>query len=237
MSRILVAEDEPRISSFVEKGLRAAGFQPTVVADGPQAYDHAMSGSYDLLLLDIGLPLMDGFTVLRRLREDRNRIPVVILTARDSVSDTVAGLEGGADDYMAKPFRFEELLARVRLRLRAEGRAPEPTVLRSGDLALDLRTRRAAVQDRTVELSAREFALTEMFLRHAGQVLSREQLLSHVWGYDFDPGSNVVDVYVRYLRRKLGRDRIETVRGAGYRLVEVAANPARASEALVEPPS
>ncbi len=224
MNRILIAEDEARISSFVEKGLRAAGFRPTIVTDGPQAYHFAMSGGYDLLLLDLGLPLMDGFTVLRRLREARNGIPVVILTARGSVTDTVAGLEGGADDYMAKPFRFEELLARVRLRLRAEGRAPEPTVLRSGDLALDLRTRRAGVRDRTVDLSAREFALAEMFLRHPGQVLSREQLLSHVWGYDFDPGSNVVDVYVRYLRRKLGRDRIETVRGAGYRLVEV--NPA-----------
>ena len=235
MNRILVAEDESRISSFVEKGLRAAGFQPTVVADGPQAYDFAMSGSYDLLLLDIGLPLMDGFTVLRRLREARNRIPVVILTARSSVTDTVAGLESGADDYMAKPFRFEELLARVRLRLRTDGRAPEPTVLRSGDLALDLRTRRAAVRDRTVDLSTREFALAEMFLRHSGQVLSREQLLSHVWGYDFDPGSNVVDVYVRYLRRKLGRDRIETVRGAGYRMVEATLNPADLAPADLNP--
>jgi two-component system copper resistance phosphate regulon response regulator CusR len=222
VNKILVAEDEARISSFVEKGLRSAGFHPTVVADGPQAYAFAMSGGYDLLLLDIGLPLMDGFTVLRRLREARNTIPVVILTARSSVTDTVAGLEGGADDYIAKPFRFEELLARIRLRLRPEGRSPEPTVLHSGDLGLDLRTRRAAVSGRTVDLSAREFALAEMFLRHCGQVLSREQLLSHVWGYDFDPGSNVVDVYVRYLRRKLGRDRIETVRGAGYRLVDPA---------------
>jgi two-component system copper resistance phosphate regulon response regulator CusR len=209
----------------VEKGLRAAGFQPTVVADGQQAYDFAMSGRYDLLLLDIGLPLMDGFTVLRRLREASSHIPVVVLTARSSVTDTVAALEGGADDYMAKPFRFEELLARVRLRLRTDTGVAESTVLRSGDLGLDLRTRRAAVRNRTVDLSAREFALAEMFLRHAGQVLSREQLLSHVWGYDFDPGSNVVDVYVRYLRRKIGRDRIETVRGSGYRLVEDAPNP------------
>ena len=178
-------------------------------------------GGHDLLVLDVGLPLMDGFAVLRRLREGRNAIPVIILTARDSVTDTVAGLEGGADDYMAKPFRFEELLARIRLRLKTDTRAPESTVLRYGDLALDLRSRRAAVGSRTVELSAREFALAEMFLRNPGQVLSREQLLSHVWGYDFDPGSNVVDVYVRYLRKKLGADRIETMRGAGYRLVEV----------------
>lgn len=196
----------------------------TVVADGASAYDHAMSGGHDLLVLDVGLPLMDGFAVLRRLREARNRIPVIILTARDSVGDTVAGLEGGADDYMAKPFRFEELLARIRLRLRSEQRAPETTVLRYGDLALDLRTRRAAVAARTVELSAREFALIETFLRNPGQVLSREQLLSHVWGYDFDPGSNVVDVYVRYLRKKLGAGRIETMRGVGYRLVEMTAS-------------
>jgi DNA-binding response OmpR family regulator len=144
-------------------------------------------------------------------------MPVLILTARDGVEDTVAGLEGGADDYVTKPFRFEELLARIRLRLRDE-RASEVTVLSAGDVVLDLRSRRASVGDRVVELTAREFALAEVFLRHAGQVLSREQLLSHVWGYDFDPGSNVVDVYVRYLRRKLGDGVIETVRGMGYRL-------------------
>jgi two-component system copper resistance phosphate regulon response regulator CusR len=221
MSRILVAEDETRISSFIEKGLRAGGFTPTVVADGLAAFDLAMSGEHDLLVLDLGLPLMDGFAVLRRLREARNRIPVIILTARGDIADTVAGLEGGADDYMVKPFRFEELLARVRLRVRADPRAPEVTVLRYGGLALDLRTRRAAVGGRTVDLTAREHTLIETFLRNPGQVLSREQLLSRVWGYDFDPGSNVVDVYVRYLRRKVGAVRIETVRGAGYRLVAV----------------
>jgi len=217
VNRILIAEDEQRIASFVEKGLKANGFVPTVVADGPSALGHALSGHFDLLVLDIGLPGMDGFTVLRRLREARGTIPVVILTARDSVTDTVAGLEGGADDYMPKPFRFDELLARIRLRLRSE-RAPEVTVLQQGRLSLDLRTRRASVNGRTVDLSAREFALAEVFLRNPGQVLSREQLLSHVWGYDFDPESNVVDVYVRYLRKKLGHDRIETVRGMGYRL-------------------
>jgi DNA-binding response OmpR family regulator len=144
-------------------------------------------------------------------------MPVIILTAREGVDDTVAGLEGGANDYMTKPFRFEELLARVRLRLR-DGLAPEATILEAGGVRLDLRARRASVGDRLVELTAREFALTEVLLRHPGQVLSREQLLSHVWGYDFDPGSNVVDVYIRYLRRKLGPDVIETVRGMGYRL-------------------
>jgi len=133
------------------------------------------------------------------------------------VRDVVAGLEGGADDYVTKPFRFEELLARVRARLRAE-RVSEPTVLRVGACALDLRTRRVIVDGRAVELTAREFALAETFFRHPGQVMSREQLLSHVWGYDYDPGSNVVDVYVRYLRKKLGEERISTVRGMGYRL-------------------
>jgi two-component system, OmpR family, copper resistance phosphate regulon response regulator CusR len=219
MSRILIAEDEPRIAAFVEKGLTANGFTVTAVGDGPSAYDYAMTGGFDLLVLDIGLPGIDGFEVLRKLRSDRCTVPVIVLTARDSVQDTVAGLEGGADDYMPKPFRFEELLARVRLRLSTE-RTAELTVLTHGGLQLDLRTRRAQVGGRTVDLSAREFALAETFLRHPGQVLSREQLLSHVWGYDFDPGSNVVDVYVRYLRRKLGPERIATVRGMGYRLEE-----------------
>lgn len=220
MARILIAEDEPRISAFIEKGLSANGFAVTVAADGPSAYDYATTGGFDLMVLDIGLPGIDGFAVLRKLRAQRNPIPVIVLTARDSVQDTVAGLEGGADDYMPKPFRFEELLARVRLRLTSE-RTAELTVLSYGGLHLDLRTRRARIDDRTVDLSAREFALTETFLRHPGQVLSREQLLSHVWGYDFDPGSNVVDVYVRYLRRKLGTDRFTTLRGMGYRLDEV----------------
>ncbi len=220
MSKILVAEDEQRIASFIDKGLRAAGFAVTVVADGPAACDEALSGAHDLLVLDIGLPLLDGFAVLGRLRRAGCAIPVIILTARSGVNDTVAGLESGADDYMAKPFRFEELLARIRLRLRAEARVPEQTVLRYGDLALDTSTRRALAGGREVELSSREYALLEMLLRHCGQVLSREQILSQVWGYDFDPGSNVVDVYIRYLRRKLGVARIETMRGVGYRLRE-----------------
>jgi two-component system, OmpR family, copper resistance phosphate regulon response regulator CusR len=218
VSSILIAEDEPRIASFVEKGLRSAGFVTAVVGDGLAARDQALGGHHDLLVLDIGLPGLDGFAVLAELRASGSRMPVIVLTARDSVADTVAGLEGGADDYMAKPFRFEELLARVRRRL-ADAGPGEVTVLRHGSLSLDLRTRRATVDGGTVDLSAREFVLAETFLRHPGQVLSREQLLSRVWGYDFDPGSNVVDVYVRYLRRKLGADRIATVRGMGYRLV------------------
>jgi DNA-binding response OmpR family regulator len=219
MNRVLIAEDETRIATFLDQGLSSAGFQTRVVGDGQQALVAAATGEYDLLLLDIGLPIMDGFTVLRRLRQTRNEIPVIILTARDSVADKVAGLEGGADDYLAKPFSFDELLARVRLRLRTD-RNVDVTVLTVGSLALDLRSRRAHVDGRAVELSSREFSLAEAFCRHPDEILSREQLLSQVWGYDFDPGSNVVDVYVRYLRRKIGADRIETVRGSGYRLVD-----------------
>ncbi len=217
MTRILIAEDEQRIVSFLEKGLRAGGYTTVAVGTGPDALALARDDSFDLLVLDLGLPGMDGHEVLRAMRARGETMPVLILTARDGVEDTVAGLEGGADDYVTKPFRFEELLARIRLRLRDE-RASEVTVLSAGDVVLDLRSRRASIGDRVVELTAREFALAEVFLRHAGQVLSREQLLSHVWGYDFDPGSNVVDVYVRYLRRKLGDGVIETVRGMGYRL-------------------
>ena len=221
MNRILIAEDEPRLAAFLEKGLRSNGFVTTTVGDGAKAVMLADEEDFDLLVLDLGLPVKDGFTVLRELRAAGRRMPVIILSARDDVRDKVSGLEHGADDYMTKPFRFEELLARVRVRLRADGVA-EPTVLRSGDVALDLRTRRASIDGRSIELSAREFTMLEVFMRHSGQVLSREQLLSHVWGYDYDPGSNVVDVYVGYLRRKLGRHRIQTVRGMGYLIAAAA---------------
>jgi DNA-binding response OmpR family regulator len=218
VSRVLIAEDEERIASFVAKGLRANGFTPTVVGDGQTALEHGLTGEFDLLLLDLGLPELDGFSVLGRLRTAGSTMPVVILTARSSVRDTVAGLEGGADDYLSKPFRFEELLARIRLRLR-EDRSGEPTTLRWRSLTLDLRARCAVVDGKVVPLTAREFMLAETFVRNGGQVLSRAVLLSRIWGFDFDPTSNVVDVYVRYLRRKLGAERFETVRGAGYRLV------------------
>lgn len=220
MNRILIAEDEPRIASFLEKGLRANGFTTIVAEDGSKAVRVADSRDFDLMLLDIGLPKKDGFQVLEELRRRGDRLPVIILTARDDVRDKVAGLEGGADDYVTKPFRFEELLARVRVQLRDRNlhASIDDMVLRIGDIVLDLRSRRVALGDRPIELSAREFTLAETFVRHAGQVLSREQLLNHVWGYDYDPGSNIVDVYVGYLRKKLGSDKIETVRSMGYRL-------------------
>lgn len=218
MNRILIAEDEPRISSFIEKGLRSSGFTTTVVADGDSALEYSRSGQFDLLILDLGLPKLDGMTVLNTLRGEGYRLPVVVLTARDSVADTVNGLESGADDYISKPFSFAELLARVRARLRPADGAGASMALTVDNLVLDLRTRRVNVDGCVVDLTAREFALAEVFFRHPDQVLTRQQLLSQVWDIGFDPGSNVVDVYVRYLRRKLGGRRIETLRGVGYRL-------------------
>jgi DNA-binding response OmpR family regulator len=218
VNRILIAEDEPGIASFLRKGLEAAGYTTLVVEDGTIAATAARDRDFDLVILDLGLPGMDGNDALAEIRARGERMPVIILTARSGVADTVAGLELGADDYVTKPFSFEELLARVKARLRDPG-SREADELTAADVILELKTRKARVGDREVELSAREFILAETFLRHPGQVLSREQLLSNVWGYDFDPGSNVVDVYVGYLRRKLGKDLIETVRGMGYRLV------------------
>jgi DNA-binding response OmpR family regulator len=220
MPRILIAEDETRIASFVEKGLKAAGYEVATATDGVVALELARAGDFDLLLLDLGLPGIDGFEVLRGLRERANSIPVIILTAHDSASDTVAGFEGGANDYVSKPFRFDELLARVRVRLEDARQLTAPLAsLECGRVSLDLRTRRIASDAGTFDLSAREYALAEEFMRNPDQVLSREQLLSRVWGLDFDPGSNVVDVYVRYLRRKIGAAHLETVRGMGYRFI------------------
>jgi len=218
MSRILIAEDEPRIVRFLVKGLQAQGHTTASATDGNEALHLALSGEFDLMLLDLGLPGKDGLDVLAAVRRRQVRLPIIVLTARTATSDIVTGLDSGASDYICKPFRLAELLARVRLQLRPDDRA-EDFVLRNGSLSLDLRTRQAQVSGRLVDLSAREFTLAEMFMRHPGHVLSREQILSHVWGYDYDPMSNIVEVYVRYLRNKIGAKRIATVRGAGYRLV------------------
>jgi two-component system, OmpR family, response regulator QseB len=221
MCRILIAEDEPRIAAFIEKGLKANGFTPTLSANADEAIALALGGEFDLLILDLGLPGRDGLEVLQELRGQGERLPVIILSARDDVRDKVAGFEGGADDYLTKPFRFEELLVRIRARLRDTDRdrtTQEDAELQVGNITLDLRTRRAKVGDRWIDLPSREFILAETLFRHPGQVMSREQLLDRVWGYNYEPGSNIVDVYVGYLRKKLGNDSIETVRGMGYRL-------------------
>lgn len=216
--RILIAEDDQVLADGLLRTLRKVGYAVDAVGSGSEADAALADHEFDLVILDLGLPKLHGLEVLRKMRARGTTTPVLILTAADSVEQRVKGLDLGADDYMAKPFRFEELLARVRLRLRAPQGAGEVTSLTHGVLQLDLRTRRMRVGDHEVELSAREFALAETFLRHPGHVLTREQLLSEVWGYDFDPGSNVVDVYVRYLRAKFGAEHIETVRGMGYRL-------------------
>ncbi len=221
MTRILIAEDEERIVSFLEKGLRANGYTTIAVRTGTDAIALARDESFDLLILDLGLPGVDGHEVLREVRGRGERLPIIVLTARSALQDTVGVLDGGADDHVAKPFRFEELLARVRLRLRDDRVAAEEStasVLLAGTLSLDLRSRRVTVGGVEIELTAREFALMETFMRNPGRVMSRMELLSSAWGYDFDPNSNVVDVYVRYLRNKVGADAFETVRGAGYRL-------------------
>jgi DNA-binding response OmpR family regulator len=215
--RILLVEDEERVASFVVKGLEAEGYTVDHVATGGDALDRIRAGELGLIVLDLVLPDMDGLDVLRRLREAGEALPVIILTARGAVDDRVEGLDVGADDYLPKPFAFDELLARVRARLRTRSTSDAP-VLRAGNVSLDLKTRQAEAEGRRVALAAREFALLETFLRHPGHVFSRTQLLERVWGPSAELDSNVIEVYVGYLRRKLGARCIETVRGVGYRL-------------------
>jgi heavy metal response regulator len=218
--RILVVEDEPKVASFLRQGLEEEGYAVDVATDGTAAEELALGGTtYDLVILDVMLPKQDGFAVLRTLREHRMMAPVLMLTARDSVPDRVTGLDQGADDYLTKPFAFEELLARVRVLLR-RGAAQRAPVLELADLRLDPATRQVTRGARKISLTAREFALLEYFLRNAGRVLSRPMLAEHVWGIDFDPDSNVIDVYVGYLRRKVDlpgeTPLLHTARGIGY---------------------
>jgi DNA-binding response OmpR family regulator len=215
--QILIVEDEPRLAEALEKGLHAEGFATTTVADGLQARTTARDQDFDLAILDLGLPAVDGLDVLRALRAAGRTYPVIILTARDETRDKIAGLEVGADDYVTKPFAIDELIARIRVRLRATG-TPGEQVLRAGPVTLDLRTRQATCGPHTATVTTRELSLLEIFLRYPGEIQTRERLLERVWGYRHDPGSNIVDVYVRHLRRKLGPDVIETVYGQGYRL-------------------
>ncbi|HEX6401241.1 MAG TPA: response regulator transcription factor [Actinomycetota bacterium] len=215
--KVLVVEDEEKIASFIVKGLSAAGYETEHVTTGGAAIERVADA--DVLVLDLGLPDLDGMEVLRRVREGGLDTQVIVLTARAELDDRVEGLERGADDYLVKPFAFEELLARIRARVRSLEQV-ERRHVRFDGIRMDLLDRRVSVDGRLVDLSARQFELLEVLLRAGGQVLTREQLLQQVWGLAFDPGTNVVDVYIGYLRRKVGPGRIETVRGMGYRLVD-----------------
>jgi len=219
--RVLVVEDAVKMASLIRRGLREEGFAADVAIKGEDALWMAGATDYDAIVLDVMLPGIDGFETCRRLREDGVGAPVLMLTARDAVEDRVTGLDTGADDYLTKPFSFAELLARLRA-LGRRGGPEHPTVLRAGTLGLDPATRRVTRGDEEIGLSAKEFALLEIFMRNPGRVLSRLHLLEHAWDYEYENRSNVIDVYVRYLREKVDRpfgvESIETVRGAGYRL-------------------
>ncbi len=221
--RVLIVEDHEKLANLIRRGLHKEGMAADVVMTGEDALYRAGATEYDVIILDLMLPGLDGFEVCRRLRASEVWAPILILTARDAVEDRVAGLDGGADDYLTKPFSYAELLARLRALVR-RGPVERPAELRVGDLRLDPATRRAWRKEKELQLSAKEFAILETFMRHPGEVLSRFELLEHAWDYDYENRSNVVDSYVRYLRQKVDRPfgvrSIETVRGAGYRLRE-----------------
>ncbi len=223
MSTILIVEDEAEIAGYLRRGLTFEGYNVEVVVDGRQALDIARERPPDLVVLDLMLPGIDGLEVARRIRAASD-VPIIMLTARDAVPDRVAGLEAGADDYLIKPFAFEELLARIRVQLRRRQREDTATVLRYGPLTMDLAAHEVAIGDRRVDLTAKEYDLLELFMRHPQQVLTRDVIYDRVWGYNFGGESNIIEVYVRYLRQKLearGEPRlIHTVRGVGYILRE-----------------
>ncbi|MGC4876108.1 response regulator transcription factor [Micromonospora sp. DT43] len=215
--RVLVVEDEARLAAALQRGLQAEGFAVDVAATGPAGLDAARHGEYDAMILDVMLPGLSGYELVRRLRAERHWLPVLMLSAKDGEYDQADGLDCGADDYLTKPFSYVVLLARLRALLR-RGAPERPTVLSVGDLRLDPARRRVTRADAEVALTAREFALLDYLMRRPGQVISKIELLDHVWDASLETAPNVVEVYVGYLRRKLGRDRLETVRGAGYRL-------------------
>jgi two-component system, OmpR family, response regulator len=218
--RILVIEDEPRILAFLARGLEAEGFTVDGAADGPEGLRRAAKGTYDLVVLDLLLPRLDGLSVLRQVQQRRPELPVVIVSARADLETKLRGFDLGACDYVSKPFSFDELLARVRAQLRRVNGGGDGTLVAAGGLTLDVARRQAKLGDVVAELSDREFRVLHHLVRHQGEVVSRERLLSDVWGYHFDPRSNVVDVCVRRLRKKLGEEApIETVRHGGYRLI------------------
>jgi two-component system OmpR family response regulator len=215
--RVLLVEDEAKLAALLQRGMRRAGMGVDVAGDGEEALVRATATEYDAILLDVMLPGIDGFEVCRRLRALDVWAPLLMLTARDGVEDRVRGLDGGADDYLVKPFSLDELLARLRA-LTRRAATPRPAVLEAGALRLDPASRLAWHGGAELSLTAREFAMLETFMRHAGQVMTRFELLEHVWDGSYESRSNVIEVYVGYLREKIGRDAIETVRGVGYRL-------------------
>ncbi|ABQ90669.1 MAG: response regulator transcription factor [Roseiflexus sp.] len=223
MSTILIVEDEAEIAGYLRRGLTFEGYTVEIASDGRQALDIAREQPPDLVVLDLMLPGIDGLEVARRLRAASD-VPIIMLTARDAIPDRVAGLEAGADDYLIKPFAFEELLARIRVQLRRRQREDAATVLRYGPLTMDLAAHEVTIGDRRVDLTAKEYDLLELFMRHPQQVLTRDVIYDRVWGYNFGGESNIIEVYVRYLRQKLeahGEPRlIHTVRGVGYILRE-----------------
>ena len=216
MVNVLVVQDDARIASFIKRGLEADGFAVRTASDGADGLRLTESSDFDLIILDLLLPTVTGEEFLIRLRETGSAVPVIVLTAKDAISDRVANLDAGADDYVTKPFSFAELLARIRARLRSSDQT-DSTTISHGRVTIDVLAREAEIEGRSVELTSREFALLETLMHHPGQVLSQPQLIDQVWGYNHDTRSNVVEVYVGYLRRKLDPAVVETVRGAGYR--------------------
>ena len=223
--RILLVEDEKKMASFIERGLKEEGYAVDVCYDGEKGWECASTNEYDCILLDVMLPKLNGLDLCAKIRGEGVRTPVLVLTARDSVEDKIKGLDQGADDYLTKPFAFDELLARIRALLRRPREFEEKTRLKAGPIEMDLLTRRALVDRKEITLSQKEFSLLEFLMRHKGQVVSRTQIAEHVWDLHFDPMSNTIDVYINFLRKKIdapghAESRIETVRGAGYRLLD-----------------
>lgn len=222
--RVLIVEDEKRMASFIQRGLKEEGFAVDVASDGEQGWEYASMNDYDVILLDWMLPKMDGLAVCARIRQEGSRVPILMLTVRDTVEDKIKGLDQGADDYLTKPFAFDELLARIRALTRRPRELQEQTVLKAGNLTVDLVGRRVLVGADQVTLSQKEFALLEFLMRRKGQVVTRSQIAEHVWDLHFDPMSNTIDVYINFLRKKIDgsrkKSRIETLRGSGYRISE-----------------